>query len=84
LNNANLSILYSQKLEPLSIQLLKCILPSDTRINISYHNFYRESIDMWGVGIILYTMLIGEPPFTEPNIPKLLEKVRSADYDRDC
>ena len=31
------------------------------------HSSYRysENVDMWGVGTILYMMLIGEPPFTE-------------------
>lgn len=43
---------------------------------------YTESIDMWGAGIILYTMLIGEPPFNEPSIPKLVEKLKHAEYDR--
>jgi len=43
---------------------------------------YTELIDMWGVGTILFTILMGEPPFNEPSIPELLKKVSSADYDR--
>lgn len=38
---------------------------------------------MWGVGTIFYTMLMGETPFTEHNIPKLQDKVIKAEYDRE-
>ena len=27
---------------------------------------YSEITDMWGIGTVLYTMLMGEPPFCEP------------------
>jgi len=27
--------------------------------------YFSEAVDIWGVGIILYTLLMGEPPFTE-------------------
>jgi serine/threonine protein kinase len=38
---------------------------------------------MWGAGNILYTLLMGEPPFNEQSIPKLIKKVQNADYDRE-
>lgn len=38
----------------------------DTRIHLFLNNnIYSESIDMWGIGTVLFTILIGEPPFTE-------------------
>lgn len=26
---------------------------------------YSEVVDLWGVGTIVYTLLMGEPPFTD-------------------
>ena len=37
---------------------------------------------MWGAGTVLYTMLMGEPPFSESSISKLMVKVMNADYNR--
>jgi len=49
----------------------------------SFASRYSESIDMWGVGIVLYTLLMGEPPFYQDLIPQLRKKVMEADYDRE-
>jgi len=31
-------------------------------------------------GVILYTLLVGYPPFWESNKPRLFEKIKAGDY----
>lgn len=41
---------------------------------------YTESIDMWSIGVILYILLGGYPPFQGANHKELFRKIRAADY----
>ena len=42
---------------------------------------YGEQVDMWAVGVIMYILLCGFPPFYEENITALYEQILSADYE---
>lgn len=42
---------------------------------------YDESADMWSVGVILYILLGGYPPFIDDNQRKLFKKIRKGDYE---
>jgi len=42
---------------------------------------YDESCDLWSIGIILYIMLCGYPPFMEDTQAELFMKIRSGDYE---
>jgi len=42
---------------------------------------YDESADMWSVGVILYILLGGYPPFIDDNQRKLFRKIRKGDYE---
>ena len=38
---------------------------------------YTEKCDIWRIGVIVYVMLIGRPPFTGKNDKEILQKVSS-------
>lgn len=42
---------------------------------------YDESADMWSVGVILYILLGGYPPFIDNNQRKLFRKIRKCQYE---
>lgn len=42
---------------------------------------YDESADMWSVGVILYILLGGYPPFIDDNQRKLFRKIRKGKYE---
>ena len=44
---------------------------------------YDESADMWSVGVIIYVILCGHPPFADEVQAKLFEKIRLGDYDME-
>ncbi len=41
------------------------------------HSF---EVDIWAVGIILYTMLVGKPPFEASNVKLTYKKIRANEY----
>lgn len=41
---------------------------------------YDQSADMWSVGVILFLLLSGTPPFVEDSQSELFRKIRTADW----
>jgi serine/threonine protein kinase len=42
---------------------------------------YDSSVDMWSIGVILYILLCGFPPFYSENTPELFEQIINGQYD---
>ena len=43
---------------------------------------YHKEIDIWGVGIMLYLMIIGRQPFWSEDIAELLTSIVESDYSK--
>ena len=44
---------------------------------------YDEKCDIWSIGVILYTLLAGRPPFEGSNELEIVKKVREGYFDLD-
>ena len=59
----------------------QCGTPSYVAPEILLRFPYGTKADMWSVGIILYILLAGYPPFIEDAYPELFGKIIQADYE---
>ena len=41
---------------------------------------YDQSVDMWSVGVIIYVLLCGYPPFANDNQSELFQSIRMAEW----
>ena len=46
-------------------------------------HMYGTEVDMWSLGVIIYILLCGYPPFHDSNQPRLFKKIRSGQYRFD-
>jgi calcium/calmodulin-dependent protein kinase I len=42
---------------------------------------YGKAVDMWSLGIILFTLLCGYTPFSDPNQRVLFRKIKKGEYE---
>jgi len=54
-----------------------CGTPAFVAPEILRQEKYDSQVDMWSLGVILYTMLCGYPPFIENNLPTLYRTIKS-------
>jgi calcium-dependent protein kinase len=46
-------------------------------------NKYNEKCDLWSIGVILYILLVGYPPFNGRNEHEIIERVKVGKYRMD-
>ena len=42
---------------------------------------YDEKCDLWSIGVILYMMMCGRPPFGGSSDEEIIEKVKTGEYE---
>jgi len=66
--------------EPNSLST-QCGTPGYVAPEILEGHLYDAKADMWSIGVILYILLGGYPPFIENDQRKLFRKIRKGDYE---
>lgn len=68
--------------EPGAMMTTACGTPGYVAPEILKNEGYDSpAVDMWSVGVVLYILLCGFPPFYEEELPKLFEQIMHAQYD---
>jgi calcium/calmodulin-dependent protein kinase I len=58
----------------------RCGTPAFVAPEIVIGRPYREGVDCWSAGCIIYMLLCGRPPFHDDSLRGLYRKIRAADY----
>ena len=58
----------------------RCGTPSYVAPEILNSMPYDQSCDMWSVGVILFVILVGIPPFLEDNQERMFDRIKAGDW----
>jgi len=57
-----------------------CGTPGYVAPEVLTHDAYSEQVDMWSLGVIVYILLCGFPPFYGDNDAQMFKKIKAANY----
>jgi len=60
-----------------------CGSPGYVAPEVLTEDTYTNEVDMWSVGVIIYILLSGYPPFYDESPPKIFKKITEVKYDFD-
>lgn len=72
--------LATQLSEPDEKHFTMCGTPNFISPEVATRSAHGLAADVWSVGCMLYTLLVGQPPFDAPGVKKTLDRVISAEY----
>eukprot|EP01083_Nonionella_stella_P091659 256324_1 len=64
-----------------SVMNTACGTPGYVAPEILKNEPYDKQVDMWSIGVILYILLCGFPPFYDENAAGLYSQIKRGDYD---
>lgn len=65
--------------KPMSLTT-RCGTPSYVAPEVLKNAPYDQSVDMWSIGVILYVLLCGYPPFADSNQSELFRRIRMSNW----
>jgi len=70
----------SRLIDEATLMTTACGTPGYVAPEVITHEAYSTQIDMWSVGVIVYILLCGFPPFYGENDAQMFRKIRTANY----
>lgn len=47
---------------------------------LSSDHYYSNEVDIWALGVIIYTMLVGKPPFQAASVKQTYSLIKENDW----
>ena len=65
---------------PNETHMTMCGTPNYISPEVATRSCHGLQVDVWGLGVMLYTLLVGKPPFDTSAVKSTLTKVVMSDY----